>query len=560
MGLPKPKSRREMYLAKIAGESVNTPAGKTREEKYLEYIAENGTSGKSENCDNVYYNANSYGIVANNDDNSDAMQDLMLSLYEKGGGIIFIPNGTYIFKKQMEAYSNVSVLGESIDNTILKVVRETDDNNALALFYHHYPQDKEMLLNNPIKSCFYKNFTVDMTDVVVNTYKTGNKAFFYQNVHDCVFEDLKLIGTPATALGIDCLVNTHINRIYCENCGRTWETGGLYGGAGIGIGTGLLDNESFSITNCICKNSGHFGIFVENQFIFEPDIYTGDTESIFISNNKVIGSRGNGIGVRRCNNVTVNNNSICDSAENGIYLDQSCEKVSIKNNDVRNSGESGIIIRLSDNEIYESGTDIVQKDICISGNVVDGNIIGFSTEGGESETNKTEYLSIKDNIFSRNKRGVKIQKLATHEDSIIENNCFLNNEIIQADVKKSLFSGNTSKNEIYRNTKTVSYSDLTVGKKIGLDGAETEQSDGAISDFLQVSSENLEFYAYSPNNCSVAFAQYDIAKNFIERTSLEELGITEDVVKKFTLNDDTKYIKLFINKVNESTSYRFTTY
>ena len=42
MALPKPKSRREMYLAKIAGENVNTPSGKTREEKYLEHIAENG--------------------------------------------------------------------------------------------------------------------------------------------------------------------------------------------------------------------------------------------------------------------------------------------------------------------------------------------------------------------------------------------------------------------------------------------------------------------------------------------------------------------------------------
>lgn len=507
---------------------------------------------------NIYYNVNDYDILSEKEDNSSAMQTLMHKLSKRGGGVIFIPNGIYQFKEQMTAYSNVSILGESINNTILKVVRDIDNGKEIALFYHHYPQNKNALLNNPIKSCFYKNFTIDMSEMTVDTYKTGNKAFYYQNVQDCVFEDLKLIGTPATALGIDCLVNTHINRIYCENCGRTWETGGLYGGAAIGIGTGLFDNESFTITNCQCKNSGHFGIFVENQAIFHPDIYTGNTINVFISNNEVRDSRGNGIGIRKCNNVTVNNNRVCDTSENGIYIDQSCENASIKNNDVRNSGESGIIIRLSDNEIYESGTDIVQKDVCVSGNVVDGNVLGFSTEGGESETNKTEYLSIKNNVFSRNQKGIKIQKLATHENTIIENNCFLNNTIMQADIKKSLFSGNTMYNCIYNNIKTLTYSELEVGKKINLDGTEETQSDGAISEMFSVNSGNLELYLYHPNNCSIAIAQYDISKEFIERTSLIAMGINEDVVKSVSLNKDVKYVKIFVNKVTDVTSYRIT--
>lgn len=515
-------------------------------------------SGGTTDIGSTYYNANNYGVVTGNNDNSSAMQDLMLSIHEKGGGVIFVPNGTYKFKAQMTAYSNVSIWGESIDNTILKVVRDSDDGKEIALFYHHYPENKQALLSNPIKSCFYKNFTVDMSEMTVDTYRTGNKAFYYQNVQDCVFEDLKLIGTPATALGIDCLVNTHINRIYCENCGRTWETGGLYGGAAIGIGTGLLENESFTITNCICKNSGHFGIFVENQYIFHPEIYTGDTESIFISNNKVIGSRGNGIGVRRCNNVTISNNSICNSVENGIYIDQNCEKLNIKGNEVRNSGESGIITRLSENEIYETGTGIVQKDICIDGNVVDGNVLGFSTEGGESETNKTEYLSIKNNIFSRNQKGIKMQKLATHENTIIKNNCFLNNSIMQVDIKKSIFNGTTAHNEPYNNTKTLSYSDLLVGYKIGLDGAEEEQADGAISAIIPVNSTNLEIYVYAPNNSSIALGQYDITKTFLERTSLISLGINADYAGAVQLKEDTKYIKIFVNKVSESASYRIT--
>lgn len=560
MGLPKPKSRRERYLAKMCGENVDVPAGRTREEKYLEHISKNGSSsGGCTSFSSVCYNANDYGISTDNDDNSDSMQNLMLTLSEKGGGIIFIPNGTYIFKKQMEAYSNVSVLGESIDNTILKVVRETDNNEGLALFYHQYASSRDDVLNNPIKSCFFKNFTVDMTDMYVKVWNTGNKAFYFKNVQDCVFEDLKLIGTPATALGVDCLKNTHINRIYCENCGRDWETGGEYGGAAIGIGAGLLDDESFTITNCICKNSGHFGIFVENQGIFNSNVYYGKFDSIIISNNKVIGSRGNGIGVRKCDNVVISNNSITDSAEDGIYLDQRCRKVIIQNNEIRNSGQAGITLRFSTDENDDEGTGIVMEDICIRNNIVDGNSVGFLTEGNADKTNKTIYMTIKGNVFSRNGKGIEVMKTATHEHTVVKENCYLNNTT-QIDIDKALFTGRTVYNEVYKNTTALSYSDLEVGKKINPDGAEVEQSDCAISSMFLVENNLLEIYAKSPNGASISFAQYDVSKTFLERSSFVALGTGDEKHTGIKLNKDTKYVKVFIDKVNESTSYRFTTY
>lgn len=507
----------------------------------------------------IYYDANSYGIVPDNNDNSDAMQDLMLMLYEKGGGIIFIPNGTYIFRKQMEAYSNVSVLGESIDNTILKVVRETDDNKGLALFYHQYASSRDDVMNNPIKSCFFKNFTVDMTDLYVKVWNTGNKAFYFKNVQDCVFEDLKLVGTPATAMGIDCLKNTHINRIYCENCGRDWETGGEYGGAAIGIGAGLLEDESFTITNCICKNSGHFGIFVENQGIFNASVYYGKFDSIIISNNKVIGSRGNGIGVRKCDNVIISNNSIDGSAEDGIYLDQRCRKVTIQNNEIKNSGKAGITLRFSTDENDDEGTGIVMEDICIRNNTVDSNSVGFLTEGNADKTNKTDYLTIKGNVFSRNGKGIEILKTATHDNTVIDSNCYLNNTV-QIDIDKTLFTGRTVYNECYKNTKTFSYSDLEAGKKINTDGAEVEQSGCAISSMFMIENNLLEIYAKNPNDASVAIAQYDASKTFIERSSFAALGTKDEIYTGIKLNEDAKFIKVFINNVNESTTYRFTTY
>lgn len=47
MALPKPKSRREKYLARMCGENVDVPAGRTREEKYLEHISKNGSGAGS---------------------------------------------------------------------------------------------------------------------------------------------------------------------------------------------------------------------------------------------------------------------------------------------------------------------------------------------------------------------------------------------------------------------------------------------------------------------------------------------------------------------------------
>ena len=66
MALPKPKGRREMYLARIAGENVNTPSGKTREEKYLEYIAENGTGRKNTTLPKLFLTGDTTGISKNN--------------------------------------------------------------------------------------------------------------------------------------------------------------------------------------------------------------------------------------------------------------------------------------------------------------------------------------------------------------------------------------------------------------------------------------------------------------------------------------------------------------
>ena len=203
------------------------------------------------------YNAIDYGLNPKNKDNSKELQTLINLVHNNGGGVIFIPIGVNIFDSAKSSWdmtknitaicemkSNVSLVGESLADTVLKVIGNTEKGSAL--FCHNSEFSKEIL-----HSANAKNFTIDMSETSLNQYTHRGKAFYYSGIRDCFFRDLRLISTPSTALGIDMLDNVVIDSVYIYEGGRSWNYGGN-GGAGIGIGTGLWENENYVIRNCIC--------------------------------------------------------------------------------------------------------------------------------------------------------------------------------------------------------------------------------------------------------------------------------------------------------------------
>lgn len=66
MNLPKPKNRLEHYLAKMAGMNVDTPAGRTRKEQYLDYIAEHGIVGSNSTLPKLFLTGDTTGISKKN--------------------------------------------------------------------------------------------------------------------------------------------------------------------------------------------------------------------------------------------------------------------------------------------------------------------------------------------------------------------------------------------------------------------------------------------------------------------------------------------------------------
>ena len=337
------------------------------DEDILRYIRENiggNVSGA------VYYNCQDYGVIPGSSDNTDAMQALIDLVHENGGGVIWIPIGVYTFDSAnssydmtsnittlLEAKSHVSILGESLSGSVLKVTGNTTQ--GAGLFCQNSVHSGEIL-----EGCSYQNFTVDMSEASLTTYTHRGKAFYYSGIKDCVFRDLRLISTPSTSLGIDMLDNVVMDSIYVYEGGRQWTDGGN-GGAGIGIGTGKWKNENYIIRNCVCDSCGHFGIFLEDQGIFSAAKDRNYPKGQIISNNVIRNGRNYALGVRGGKNVLVTGNNLYEN-KGGIYTDYGAINIVFSNNLIQGCTEAGF--NYGNEMSVVNGADYPCENIVITGN------------------------------------------------------------------------------------------------------------------------------------------------------------------------------------------------
>lgn len=320
-----------------------------------------------------YYNCQDYGILPENTDNTSVMQTLIDMVYEKGGGVIFVPCGTYIFDTTkttagtlLTAKSNVSIIGESVSGSVLKLIGRTTNGK---LFFGNSGTNA-----NPTIGCTFANMTLDSTEATISAYNVTAKAFMFSYVKDCVWKDLRLLSFPATALGIDLLSNVVIDSVYVYRGGREWKYGNS-GGAGIGIGTGLWDdkNENYIIRNCICDECGHFGIFLEDQGIFKNPQTQNYPKGQIIANNIVRNCRNYGIGLRGGENVVITGNNIYDNY-GGIYMDYGARNVMVSNNIIQGNKEAGFMFGNEDLIVNKSGHAC--ENVILSGNGFCENMFG----------------------------------------------------------------------------------------------------------------------------------------------------------------------------------------
>ena len=348
----------------------------------------------------MYHNVLDYGITQDADDNSLKFQQMVDELSQNGGGTIYVPIGTYKFdtsngqyiegtggcKCCIKAKSNVSIVGESLTDSVFKMTGHSSQ--GVCMFGYNSATNK-----TPIEGCTYRNFTVNGEECTIDTYSSDGKAFFYQYVKNCVWRDLRLIGTPATSLGIDFLDNVVIDSIYCYESGRI-HADNSPGGAGVGIGTGAWENENFIVRNCICDNCGHFGIFLEDQHVFGDAAHRTPTypKGVIIANNICRNGRNYGFGVRGGQHVIFDGNEAYENANGGFFSDYQNKSIVIQNNLIRDNTGNGICLGNEKPGILETSFE----NVTIKDNVVIGNKTGINI------SQKTTNLNLIDNIVRDN--------------------------------------------------------------------------------------------------------------------------------------------------------------
>lgn len=290
-------------------------------------------------------------------DDSVQLQQMVDYLSANGGGTVYIPSGVYTQKSQINWKTGVSLIGDGQGRSILKVIHVGNGEDFGFASIGYDKSNLAQIKQEKMKNCRFENFEIDGSGMVNIKYNSYGKGLYLVYLYNCVFRDIYLHDISATGLGIDFLCNTIIDNVTVDNCGRLYKTAPndayRQGGAGIGIGTNRDLNESFQIVNCRANNCGSFGIFVENQKLFDAQQEV-DSKNMIISNNIVTNCYRHGIGVRACDGVVIANNIIKRSGEDNIYVDNMTKNVTIMGNIIDGEQHSANGIGLHYYETWET--------------------------------------------------------------------------------------------------------------------------------------------------------------------------------------------------------------
>ena len=195
---------------------------------------------------------------------------------------------------------------------------------------------------------------------------------------------------------------------------------------------GATGTQSY-INNCTVSGSGLYGIEVQ------------DSKNVTVSNNSVATSGQDGIVIYGTSTaatdaITVSNNHVTGSGESGIiapYIYPTSNfgvaRIQIINNKVKNSGQNGIVIQsdggvCSGNVSFSNGTTISHQGILVNGNylTIDGNT-SSSNAGVGIDVGDGEQISITSNIVHDN--GIIGIEINSAQGCVVDSNIVRNNFI-----------------------------------------------------------------------------------------------------------------------------------
>jgi hypothetical protein len=181
---------------------------------------------------------------------------------------LFVPDGTYkILQSGTDAphSANYGVLwgdklglvGESMGGTIIQ------SDAGSTPFYHAYGAAT-------LSDIEFGNMTIDCSAQTNGSYTTQLKAMFMQDIQRLHVHDIRFVGSWATSLGCDALVDYLIHDLIIENPGRgigalALNPASVSGGSGVGVGTGKYQSEPGIVHDIVVHGAGRCALFYEKQ-------------------------------------------------------------------------------------------------------------------------------------------------------------------------------------------------------------------------------------------------------------------------------------------------------
>lgn len=158
--------------------------------------------------------------------------------YNKGG-VVILPAGMAMITQEIEARTNVSVVGQGKFATHLKwaSTQSMAQVGRYAIFHGGKANGSTRLYRN----CQFRGMYLDVSAAFTTTYSYHAKCIeMLYSINPC-YDDLYLDRSPGTAIGIDFNSNLTVTNNIFDTCGRLWAEGGG-GGSGLDFQTDATSN------------------------------------------------------------------------------------------------------------------------------------------------------------------------------------------------------------------------------------------------------------------------------------------------------------------------------
>lgn len=316
------------------------------------------------------YNATLYGVSEENEGivNSQALQDLIDDVSAAGGGVIFIPAGTYAFgaladntigERCVKIKSNVSITGAG-SNTVLKPEGQTAQGLDMFYFNDYADTGSPVYLEN----CRFENFVIDSENTSCVTYTSAGKGFMINLFRNCHWRNVTVKNTDGTGFGVDCPIDSSITNCTAENCGKAALPADP-GGSGFGIGFGYSVDENLFLSGCLAVENHRFGFFFEHQRRFNSGMYQAANNKGFLITDCIAYHNYYNFGCQQGVGVQYKNCYSNYASYHGYYIENSnnCNIIGCYSN---TETETSFVVVANDADTYTTDvTDIIIQS-CIS--------------------------------------------------------------------------------------------------------------------------------------------------------------------------------------------------